>query len=78
MAAARPDVFNHNVETVPRLYAEVRPEADYERSLWVLERVRMTQADLPTKSGLMLGLGERRDEVVDVDAGPARARRLDR
>ncbi len=66
VAAARPDVFNHNVETVPRLYREVRPEADYERSLWVLERVRMTQPDLPTKSGLMLGLGERRDEVVEV------------
>lgn len=66
VAAARPDVFNHNVETVPRLYAEVRPEADYERSLRVLERVHETQPDLPTKSGLMLGLGETHDEVLEV------------
>ncbi len=66
VAAARPDVFNHNLETVPRLYAEVRPEAIYERSLRVLQRVRETQPDLPTKSGLMLGLGETPDEVRDV------------
>ena len=59
---ARPDVLNHNVETVPRLYAEVRPEADYGRSLAVLGRARARgQA---TKSGLMVGLGERHDEVV--------------
>ena len=63
VAAARPDVFNHNVETVPRLYTKVRPGADYERSLDVLARVRATQPDLPTKSGLMLGLGESPDEV---------------
>ena len=63
VAAARPDVFNHNVETVPRLYAEVRPGAEYGRSLAVLERVHLTQPDLPTKSGLMLGLGETPDEV---------------
>ncbi len=66
VAAARPDVFNHNVETVPRLYATVRPGADYERSLGVLARVREMQPDLPTKSGLMLGLGETPDEVVSV------------
>jgi lipoic acid synthetase len=66
VAAARPDVFNHNVETVPRLYAEVRPGAGYERSLRVLARVKATQPDLPTKSGLMLGLGETPDEVVAV------------
>ncbi len=66
VAAARPDVFNHNLETIPRLYSEVRPQAVYERSLRVLERVRETQPDLPTKSGLMLGLGETADEVVDV------------
>ena len=58
VAAAGPDVFNHNLETVPRLYPSVRPGADYERSLAVLARVRATQPDLPTKSGLMLGLGE--------------------
>lgn len=66
VAAARPDVFNHNVETVPRLYPTVRPEADYRRSLGVLERVAETQPDLPTKSGLMLGLGETHDEVLEV------------
>lgn len=66
VAAARPDVFNHNLETVPRLYATVRPQADYERSLDVLERVAATQPDVPTKSGLMLGLGETPDEVVEV------------
>lgn len=66
VAWARPDVFNHNVETVPRLYAEVRPGADYARSLHVLERVRATQPEMPTKSGLMLGLGETPNEVVEV------------
>ncbi|NTW28302.1 MAG: lipoyl synthase [Coriobacteriia bacterium] len=66
VAAARPEVFNHNLETVPRLYAEVRPGADYTRSLAVLARVRETQPDLPTKSGLMLGLGETPDEVREV------------
>ncbi len=66
VAAARPDVFNHNLETVPRLYATVRPEAVYERSLRVLRRVREAQPALPTKSGLMLGLGESFDEVVGV------------
>ncbi len=66
VAAAGPDVFNHNVETVPRIYAEVRPEADYARSLAVLARVRETHPRIPTKSGLMVGLGETFDEVVDV------------
>jgi lipoic acid synthetase len=66
VAAARPDVFNHNLETVPRLYADVRPGADYRRSLRVLRRVKQTQPDLPTKSGLMLGLGETPAEVVEV------------
>jgi lipoic acid synthetase len=68
VAAARPDVFNHNLETVPRLYETVRPGADYARSLRVLERVRETQPDLPTKSGVMLGLGETPDEVREVMA----------
>jgi len=66
VAAARPDVFNHNLETVPRLYPTVRPQAGYARSLRVLERVRETQCDLATKSGLMLGLGETAEEVVAV------------
>jgi lipoic acid synthetase len=68
VAAARPDVFNHNLETVPRLYAEVRPGAEYERSLRVLWRVRASAPDLPTKSGLMLGLGESPNEVREVMA----------
>lgn len=74
--AARPDVFNHNVETVPRLYAEVRPGAVYERSLKVLARVSAGASGVPSKSGLMLGLGETPDEVLEVlrdlrDAGVA-------
>ena len=66
VATSRPDVYNHNLETVPRLYAEVRPGADYQRSLDVLARAHSTQPDLPTKSGLMLGLGETPDEVLEV------------
>lgn len=63
---AGPDVFNHNLETVPRLYPEVRPGAVYERSLAVLARAASRRGEMPTKSGLMLGLGETEDEVVDV------------
>ncbi|HIC93933.1 MAG TPA: lipoyl synthase, partial [Anaerolineae bacterium] len=62
--AARPDVLNHNVETVPRLYPLVRPRADYRRSLGLLAWAK--GAGLTTKSGLMLGLGETRGEVVAV------------
>ena len=68
VCAARPDVFNHNVETVPRLYATVRPGADYERSLGVLDTVASREPGIPTKSGLMLGLGETREEVLAVMA----------
>jgi lipoic acid synthetase len=63
---AGPDVYNHNLETVPRLYSLVRPIADYERSLELLRKVKMVSPGGLTKSGLMLGLGERLDEVVDV------------
>lgn len=66
VADARPDVFNHNLETVPRLYAEVRPGASYDRSLRVLARAKERAVDVPTKSGLMLGLGETHEEVVAV------------
>lgn len=66
VASARPDVFNHNIETVPRLYAEVRPQADYLRSLSVLARVYAGAPDVPTKSGLMVGLGETPEEVEAV------------
>ena len=61
---ARPDVLNHNIETVPRLYPEVRPQAVYERSLDLLRRVREIAPGIPTKSGLMLGLGEKDEEVL--------------
>lgn len=66
VAAARPDYFNHNVETVPRLYDFVRPGGRFERSLAVLRAAKRYDPSIVTKSGLMLGLGERRDEVVDV------------
>jgi lipoic acid synthetase len=63
---AVPDVFNHNIETVPRLYPFVRPLADYERSLHILEHAWLTSRGVITKSGLMLGLGEHLAEVIDV------------
>jgi lipoic acid synthetase len=58
-----PDIINHNLETVPRLYPEVRPQADYRRSLGLLGRVKEIAPNKVTKSGLMLGLGESREEV---------------
>jgi lipoyl synthase len=61
--AARPQVLNHNIETVPRLYATVRPGAVYSRSLELLGRVKAIAAAVPTKSGLMLGLGETEAEI---------------
>jgi len=63
VVAGRPDVLNHNVETVPRLYGSVRPGADYRRSIDLLKKARQVAPAIPTKSGLMLGLGERPDEV---------------
>ena len=60
---ARPDVLNHNIETVPRLYPSVRPEADYRRSLEILRRAKQYGPAIPTKSGLMLGLGELPEEI---------------
>jgi lipoyl synthase len=60
---ARPDVLNHNIESVPRLYPQVRPQADYLRSLALLQRARQFDPALATKSGLMLGLGEAPPEV---------------
>lgn len=63
---SRPDVFSHNVETVPRLYPDVRPRADYRRSLSLLAHIKKTAPGMQTKSGLMLGLGERQNEVLDV------------
>jgi lipoic acid synthetase len=63
---APPDVFNHNLETVPRLYAHARPGADYAGSLALLQRFRELQPKVPTKSGIMLGLGEEIAEVESV------------
>lgn len=63
---AKPDIINHNIETVPGLYAKVRPEANYLRSLEVISRVRQAERNVLTKSGLMLGLGEKLSEVVAV------------
>ncbi len=62
---AGPDVFNHNMETVRRLYAHVRPQADYERSLGVLASAKAMAPHIKTKSGLMLGLGETREEILE-------------
>jgi len=61
---AAPDVLNHNIETVPRLYAQVRFGANYERSLGVLVYAKRARPDMPVKSGLMLGLGETKEEAV--------------
>ena len=61
---ARPDVMNHNVETVPRLYPTVRPKANYQQSLWVLDESR--KQGLRTKTGIMVGLGETKEEIADV------------
>jgi lipoyl synthase len=66
MGQAPPDVFNHNLENVPRLYKKIRPGADYQWSLTLLQRFKEMYPDVPTKSGLMLGLGETFDEVVEV------------
>ncbi|WP_075096918.1 lipoyl synthase [Planctomyces sp. SH-PL14] len=65
---ARPDVFNHNTETVPRLYNRVRRNAEYQRTLDLLKQVKDEAPDMATKSGLMLGLGETMDEVLEVAA----------
>jgi len=65
-ADALPDVLNHNLETVPRLYTQVRPGADYRRSLELLAAVKRLAPHVHTKSGLMLGLGENDDEIFEV------------
>lgn len=63
---AKPNVLNHNIETVPRLYSRVRPQAVYSRSLELLRRVKQGWPKVYTKSGLMVGLGEKDDEVLNV------------
>jgi lipoic acid synthetase len=64
--AAPPDVMNHNLETVPRLYRQARPGADYAHSLKLLQEFKRRHPDLPTKSGLMVGLGETDEEIIAV------------
>lgn len=76
VAAAGPDVFNHNVETVPRLYPSVRPRSRFDRSVGLLARVKERHPALATKSGLMLGLGETDSEVEGV-LGALRAAKVD-
>ena len=66
VAQARPDVFNHNLETVPRLYPSIRPGARYYQSLRLLDRVKAIDSTIFTKSGLMVGLGEERMEILQV------------
>ncbi|HQT79235.1 MAG TPA: lipoyl synthase, partial [Rhodopila sp.] len=66
IAAARPDVFNHNLETVPRLYPSIRPGARYYQSLRLLDRVKQIDPSIFTKSGLMVGLGESKAEIMQV------------
>ena len=66
VAEAEPDIFNHNTETVPRLYSRIRPKAVYERSLELLQLVKQIRPSTPTKSGVMVGLGETRDELLQV------------
>jgi len=64
--AAPPDVMNHNLETVPRLYRQARPGSDYAHSLRLLQAFKQRHPDIPTKSGLMVGLGETDDEILEV------------
>jgi lipoic acid synthetase len=66
LSAAPPDVMNHNLETVPRLYKQARPGADYAHSLKLLAEFKARHPTIPTKSGLMLGLGETDDEILEV------------
>ncbi len=66
LGTAPPDVLNHNIETVPRLYKEARPGADFQNSLNLLQRFKTQHPTIPTKSGLMVGLGETDDEILQV------------
>ena len=63
LKSSPPDVFNHNLETVEALYRNVRPGADYQWSLTLLERFKQQHPEIPTKSGIMLGLGETREQI---------------
>jgi len=63
---AQPDVINHNLETVPHLYDEIRPQADYQQSLYFLANAKQIAPNIPTKSGIMVGLGENDDQIMKV------------
>ena len=65
LKSAPPDVFNHNLETVPRLYKQSRPGADYQYSLTLIKEFKQLFPHIPSKSGLMLGLGETNEEVIE-------------
>lgn len=77
LVATPPDVFNHNVETVPRLYKSIRPGARLEHSLTLLQRYKESRPETPTKSGLMVGLGETYEEVIEL-IGMLREHQVDR
>ena len=66
ISAAKPDVFNHNMETVPRLYPSIRPGARYFQSMRILHEAKILNPSIFTKSGLMLGLGETKEEIIQV------------
>ncbi|MEL7650146.1 MAG: lipoyl synthase [Sedimentibacter sp.] len=66
VVVAKPEIINHNIETVQRLYAEVRPKADYRRSLELLENIKNMDGTILSKSGIMVGLGEKESEVIEV------------
>ncbi len=66
VAQAKPDVINHNIETVPSLYPKVRHRGDYKRSLQVIKWIKEIDKDIKSKSGIMVGLGEEKEEVVEV------------
>jgi lipoic acid synthetase len=66
LKAAPPDVMNHNLETAPRLYKQARPGSDYQFSLRLLQKFKVLHPDVPTKSGLMVGLGETDEEILEV------------
>ena len=66
LKAAPPDVMNHNLETAPRLYKEARPGSDYQFSLNLLKKFKALHPDVPTKSGIMVGLGETDEEILQV------------
>src|SRR5690606_40123174 len=68
LEAAPPDVMNHNLETVPRLYRQARPGSDYAHSLKLLQEFKRRVPGVPTKSGLMVGLGETDEEILEVMA----------